>query len=170
MPSSQGSSSSKGTLHGLEGHVATLLRRRASRNVNVLEDAERQGLGARTADTLAKAAGSWTFIIAFFCVLAIWMAVNVVGALRHWDPYPFILLNLVLSCVAAIQAPVILMSQNRAEARDRIRAEADYQVNLKAEVLLEHLTSETDRMKTILEQIERRLGERPSSLAEGPGD
>lgn len=152
------SSVPKGALHGLEEHVAVLLRHRASRNPNVLQAAERRRFGQRAADGFARAAGSWTFIIVFLLLLAVWMAVNAVGALRHWDPYPFILLNLVLSCVAAVQAPIILMSQNREEARDRIRAQADYEVNLKAEVLLEHLTEEIERMKIVLDQVERRTG------------
>jgi uncharacterized membrane protein len=79
------------------------------------------------------------------------MAVNAVGWIHHWDPYPFILLNLLLSCVAALQAPIILMSQHREEARDRIRAQADYEVNLKAEVLLEHLTQEVEALKSLLQ-------------------
>ncbi len=89
------------------------------------------------------------------------MAVNVLAGIKHWDPYPFILLNLVLSCVAAIQAPVILMSQNREEARDRLRAEADYEVNLKAEILLEHLTNEVEELKVLL------AGKAPESDKEG---
>ena len=88
----------------------------------------------------------------FLVVLAAWMAVNVAASLHHWDPYPFILLNLVLSSVAAIQAPIILMSQNREEARDRIRAVADYEVNLKAEILLEHLTQEVEALKAMLSE------------------
>lgn len=90
-------------------------------------------IGQRAADVIAKWAGSWTFIISFFILLALWMTVNVYAWMNTWDPYPFILLNLVLSCLAAIQAPVILMSQNRAAQRDRIRAEYDYSVNRKAE-------------------------------------
>jgi uncharacterized membrane protein len=144
--------------HDLESHVASLLRRRASRNLNVLCAEEPRTLGQRMADGVARAAGSWRFIVSFLVVLAIWMAVNAVAGVRHWDPYPFILLNLVLSCVAAIQAPIILMSQNREEARDRIRAQADYEVNLKAEVLLEHLTNEIEGLKALLN--ERSTGER----------
>jgi uncharacterized membrane protein len=134
----------------IEPHIASLLSQRTSRNVNVLRDEARRTLGERMADRLAAGAGSWKFIIIFLSLLAVWMAVNAVGWIHHWDPYPFILLNLILSCVAAIQAPIILMSQSREEARDRIRAQADYEINLKAEVLLEHLTQEVEALKTLL--------------------
>jgi len=106
------------------------------------------------ADRLAAGAGSWTFIILFLLIIALWMAVNAIAWLRHWDPYPFILLNLILSCVAAIQAPIILMSQNREEARDRVNAQADYEVNLKTELLLEHLTLEVEALKALLAERE----------------
>ena len=91
--------------------------------------------GQKAADWIAKWAGSWYFIIGFFILLAFWMAVNTTWILFRniWDPYPFILLNLALSCLAAIQAPIILMSQNRAAERDRKRAEYDYATNRKAE-------------------------------------
>jgi uncharacterized membrane protein len=150
---------SKGTLRDLEEHVATLLLRRASRNVSILQDETPRTLGQRAADGFARAAGSWVFIGLFLVILVVWMAVNVVGAIHHWDPYPFILLNLVLSCVAAIQAPVILMSQNREEARDRVRAQADYEVNLKAEILLEHLTEEIEGLKIVLADLQSKLDE-----------
>jgi uncharacterized membrane protein len=140
----------EGLEHELESHVASLLRRRATRNLNALRAEERRTLGQRMSDGIARGAGSWRFITGFLVVLAIWVAVNVVAGVRHWDPYPFILLNLLLSCVAAIQAPIILMSQNREEARDRMRAEADYEVNLKAEILLEHLTKEVEALKAML--------------------
>ena len=87
---------------------------------------EKYTLGQRAADIIAKFAGSWAFIFSFTGVLVLWMIVNVVLALKAFDPYPFILLNLVLSCVAAIQAPLIMMSQNRQEEKDRRRAENDY--------------------------------------------
>ena len=134
----------------IEPHIASLLGRRTSRNINVLRDEEVKTLGQRMADRLSSAAGSWSFILVFLGLLAVWMAVNAVAWIHHWDPYPFILLNLILSCMAAIQAPIILMSQNREEARDRIRAQADYEVNLKAEVLLEHLTEEIEAVKAML--------------------
>jgi uncharacterized membrane protein len=100
---------------------------------------EEADLGARAADALAKFAGSWKFVISFTVVLLLWIAANVLLAARAFDPYPFILLNLLLSCLAAIQAPVIMMSQNRQERKDRERAENDYKVNLKSEIILEDL-------------------------------
>jgi len=95
--------------------------------------------GQRAADNLAKWAGSWTFIISFFIFLGLWMMANIYAWIQQWDPYPFILLNLTLSCLAAIQAPVILMSQNREVQRDRQRAEYDYAVNRKAERQIEKI-------------------------------
>ena len=101
--------------------------------------AEKYTLGQRAADAIAKFAGSWAFIFAFTGVLILWMVVNTILASNAFDPYPFILLNLVLSCVAAIQAPLIMMSQNRQEEKDRRRAENDYKVNLKTEIMIEDL-------------------------------
>lgn len=89
--------------------------------------------GQRSADNLAKWAGSWIFIISFLLFLAIWIVVNIYAWVNVWDPYPFILLNLALSCLAALQAPVILMSQNRQMQKDRTKMEYDYRVNRKAE-------------------------------------
>lgn len=85
--------------------------------------------GQRAADSLTKWAGSWTFIIFFFIFLGLWMTANILMWINQWDPYPFILLNLVLSCLAAIQAPIILMSQNREAQRDRTKSAIDYKVN-----------------------------------------
>ncbi len=109
-------------------------------------------LGQRAADWITKWAGSWYFIILFFVFLVIWMSINAVWVIfgRIWDPYPFILLNLVLSCLAAVQAPVILMSQNRAAERDRRRAEYDYAVNRKSERKIELIKKQLDK-------IERKL-------------
>lgn len=90
-------------------------------------------LGQRAADNLTNWAGSWTFIIGFLIFIALWMIANIYAWTHEWDPYPFILLNLVLSCLAALQAPVILMSQNRQAQRDRAKAEYDYRINRKAE-------------------------------------
>ncbi len=104
-------------------------------------------LGDRVADRVASFGGSWTFLLSFFAVLAAWVVLNAVllGA-RPFDPYPFILLNLVLSCLASIQAPVIMMSQNRKEARDRAQAEHDYRVNLKAEIEVRLLHEKLDHL------------------------
>jgi uncharacterized membrane protein len=106
---------------------------------------EDRTLGERAADALARFGGSWGFIICFGVVLAVWMAVNVSGAVFGvFDPYPFILLNLVLSSLAAIQAPVIMMSQRRQEEKDRLRSENDYKINLKAELEIRHLHDKID--------------------------
>jgi len=104
----------------------------------------------RSADALARIAGSWVFIIGFFSFLIIWMILNVIAWGNSWDPYPFILLNLVLSCLAAIQAPIILMSQNRAAEIDRQKAKYDYAVNRKSERQIEQIQVQLDR-------IEKRL-------------
>ena len=104
-------------------------------------------LGQRLADRLADFGGSWTFISIFLIVLVIWMAINTWILLeRPFDPYPYILLNLVLSCLAAIQAPVILMSQNRQEARDRLHSEHDYEINVKAEIEIRKIHEKLDHL------------------------
>lgn len=95
--------------------------------------------GQRIADKVASFGGSWSFIITFLVILVCWIIVNVILASKAFDPYPFILLNLMLSCIAALQAPVIMMSQNRQEEKDRQRAENDYMVNLKAEIEIRNL-------------------------------
>lgn len=101
--------------------------------------------GARMADHVAKFGGSWPFILSFLGVLLVWIGFNASGLLRQpFDPYPFILLNLVLSCVAAVQAPIIMMSQSRQETKDRYRAENDYRVNLKAELEIRQLHEKVD--------------------------
>ncbi len=105
--------------------------------VNKLYEDEKnikRSLGDRVADKVASFGGSWMFIFLFFAVLIVWMSYSVAEGVKSFDPYPFILLNLVLSCLAAIQAPVILMSQNRKETRDRQRAQDDYLINLKSEL------------------------------------
>ncbi|GAA5188020.1 DUF1003 domain-containing protein [Acinetobacter kookii] len=103
--------------------------------------------GEKLADKIASFGGSWTFLICFAIFLALWILVNTVVMVKHpADPYPFILLNLMLSCLAAIQAPVIMMSQNRQEAKDRLRSQNDYQVNLKAELEIRHLHEKLDHL------------------------
>ena len=106
--------------------------------------------GERSSDKLSKLAGSWSFILGFLVFLVIWMSVNAYAWINSWDPYPFILLNLVLSCLAAIQAPVILMSQNRQSGEDRKKVEYDYKVNRKAEREIEAIQKQLNR-------IEKRL-------------
>ena len=103
--------------------------------------------GQRLSDKIASFGGSWKFIIIFFCILVLWTSVNtLILAFKPFDPYPFILLNLILSCLAAIQAPIIMMSQNRQEAKDRLRASHDYQVNLKAELEIRQLHQKLDHL------------------------
>ena len=117
--------------------IEELASLRHSENVNEIHN-EELSFGDRVADRMADVAGSWGFIISFVSVLVIWIAGNAtLLIIRPFDPFPFILLNLVLSCVAALQAPVIMMSQNRQEKKDRIRAEQDYEINLKAEIIIE---------------------------------
>jgi CRP/FNR family cyclic AMP-dependent transcriptional regulator len=126
-----------------------LLSRRVSRNANeVLE--EKETFGERVADGVARFGGSWAFIFSFAAILLAWVSVNTFLLLGHrqpFDPYPFILLNLFLSMLAAIQAPVIMMSQNRQDAKDRVRSELDYQVNLKAELGVAKLHEKFDRLE-----------------------
>lgn len=109
-------------------------------------DKEKYTFGQRAADKIAKFAGSWAFIFSFTALLILWMVGNVILAKRAFDPYPFILLNLVLSCVAALQAPLIMMSQNRQEEKDRRRAENDYKVNLKTEIMIEDIHGKMNRI------------------------
>ncbi len=116
-------------------------------------------LGQRAADTIAKFAGSWAFIFSFTGILIVWMVVNALLASKAFDPYPFILLNLVLSCVAAIQAPLIMMSQNRQEEKDRRRAENDYKVNLKTEIMIEDLYDKINAVLARQSALEKLLKE-----------
>ena len=127
---------------------------------------EKYTLGQRAADSIAKFAGSWAFIFSFSGVLILWMVVNVLLAAIAFDPYPFILLNLVLSCVAAIQAPLIMMSQNRQEEKDRRRAENDYKVNLKTEIMIEDLYDKVNAILAKQSALERQAREDRKEEAE----
>ena len=118
---------------------------------------EKYTVGQRAADAIAKFAGSWAFIFSFSAVLVLWMIVNILLAVKAFDPYPFILLNLVLSCVAAIQAPLIMMSQNRQEEKDRRRAENDYKVNLKTEIMIEDLYDKVNAILAKQSALEKKL-------------
>jgi len=130
-----------------------LMRSHVSRNANVEED-ESLTFGQRIADKVAAFGGSWTFIILFSAVIAAWMFVNSSGVItKIFDPFPYILLNLALSALAAIQAPVIMMSQNRQAQKDRIKSELDYEVNLKAELEVANLHRKIDK---IYERIQQR--------------
>ena len=128
--------------------LSLLAKSKVSKNTNS-EESTKYTLGQKAADKIAGFAGSWAFIFAFVGVLLTWMVINIIMASNAFDPYPFILLNLVLSCVAAIQAPLIMMSQNRQEQKDRTRAENDYKVNLKTEIMIEDLH---DKLNKILER------------------
>lgn len=117
-----------------------------SKNIKTTLEAELT-TGQKLADKIAEFGGSWTFIIAFFSFIVIWMIINVIFLVdQSFDPYPFILLNLILSCLAAIQAPIIMMSQNRQEEKDRQRAEHDYKVDLKAELEIKLLSEKIDHL------------------------
>jgi uncharacterized membrane protein len=138
----------KGELSALEEQVIKSLKEQEllSKNINVEYDRQRS-VGEIMADRLADFGGSWLFIGIFCGVLLIWIVMNsVVMLMKPFDPYPFIFLNLILSCLAAMQAPVILMSQNRQEARDRLQAEHDYRINLKAELEIRHLHEKIDHL------------------------
>ena len=131
----------------------------ADSKISVSPESEKKKytLGQRAADVIAKFAGSWAFIFSFTGVLVLWMIVNTLLAAKAFDPYPFILLNLVLSCVAAIQAPLIMMSQNRQEEKDRRRAENDYKVNLKTEIMIEDLYDKVNAILAKQSALEKRL-------------
>lgn len=113
--------------------------------------------GQKAADGVAKFAGSWTFLILFFGILLLWIAINTVILAKPYDVYPFILLNLILSCVAAVQAPIIMMSQNRQEDKDRIRAKNDYKVNLKAEIIIEDIHQKLDAIIENQQMLTERM-------------
>lgn len=121
---------------------------------------EKTTFGQKAADAVAKFAGSWAFIFSFVAVMVIWMIVNVVLSTKAFDAYPFILLNLVLSCIAAVQAPLIMMSQNRQEVKDRKRAENDYKINLKNELIIDDLHKKIElileNQKKILEELDNK--------------
>jgi uncharacterized membrane protein len=135
-----------------------LVRIRASRNSNdVIE--EEMSFGDRIADAVARFGGSWTFIILFAVVLMVYSGTNIVLKGRAWDPYPFILLNLFLSMLAAIQAPVIMMSQNRQDTKDRVRGELDYDVNLRAEAEIQTLSSKLNMLTDKIGDVDDLLRE-----------
>jgi uncharacterized membrane protein len=126
-----------------------------SRNTNIAVE-EKSSAGEKLSDRIARFGGSWTFIIIFLAILFTWIAINSLAMLfAPFDPYPYILMNLILSCIAAIQAPIIMMSQNRQETKDRARAENDYQVNLKAEIEIRTLHEKMDHL--LLDQWSRMM-------------
>ena len=136
----------KGELTALEEEVLRSLHESDLLATNLNEQFGQRSFGEMLSDKMADFGGSWAFILSFAAVLVIWLAINIVIK-TPFDPFPFILLNLVLSCLAAIQAPIIMMSQNRQEHRDRLRAEEDYKVNLKAELEIRALIAKIDQLR-----------------------
>lgn len=128
------------------------------------EKTEKVSFGQKAADAVARFAGSWAFIFSFVAIMIIWMILNVILAANAFDAYPFILLNLVLSCIAAIQAPLIMMSQNRQESIDRRRAENDYKVNLKSEFVIDELYKKTGQIYETQKKILKFIESRSSSV------
>lgn len=128
------------------------------------EKTEKVSFGQKAADAVARFAGSWAFIFSFVAIMIIWMILNVILAANAFDAYPFILLNLVLSCIAAIQAPLIMMSQNRQESIDRRRAENDYKVNLKSEFVIDELYKKTEQIYETQKKILKFIESRSSSV------
>src|SRR5881409_3011047 len=137
-----------GELSALDNEVIQSLEQHEILSADISKQFEKKlTFGERLSDHIAEFGGSWKFLITFGAVIFVWIGANaVLLATRAFDPYPFILLNLVLSCLAAVQARVIMMSQNRAEVRDRLRAENDYKVNLKAELEIRHLHEKIDHL------------------------
>ncbi len=147
----------RGELNALDLDVMRAIRENSLLSENVTTSTEsQQTLGQRAADKIASFGGSWTFVISFFLFLSLWILTNIWFLKKEaFDPYPFILLNLLLSCIAAIQAPIIMMSQNRQEQKDRIRAEQDYKINFKAELEIKLLSEKIDHL--ILHQNKKLL-------------
>ena len=146
--------SDEGQLSQLDSEVLKSIESDAILSRDLSEEGEDElTLGERIADNIAEFGGSWKFIIIFLSFIVIWISGNIFILLnKGFDPYPFILLNLILSCIAALQAPVIMMSQNRMETKDRKRAENDYKINLKAELEIRHLHEKMDHL--ILKQMQ----------------
>ena len=140
--------SEQGEVSNLEYEVLNSMQQHELITKNTEGQVEQNwSLGERLADKIATFGGSWAFLICFTLFLTIWILVNTVVMVKQpADPYPFILLNLILSCLAAVQAPIIMMSQNRQEAKDRLRSQNDYQINLKAELEIRHLHEKIDHL------------------------
>ena len=137
----------KGSIEALEEEVINSIKKNDIITFNTGIKKEPLIIGDRISDKVASFGGSWKFIIIFFTILLIWILINSLYILlKPFDPYPFILLNLILSCLAAIQAPIIMMSQNRQEMKDRIRSENDYKINLKAEIEIRTLHEKVDHL------------------------
>lgn len=150
------------TVLGRQFHSSQqLVRSRASRDPNVVIE-EEETFGERVADMVARFGGSWTFIIIFGTVLCVYTAINIILGSSAWDPYPYILLNLFLSMLAAIQAPVIMMSQNRQDGKDRVRSELDFDVNRRAEFEIQALSHKLNLLGEKMGDIEDHLRKNPS--------
>ena len=153
------------TVLGRQFHAAQqLVRNRATRNPNDMIESESTA-GEKIADAVASFGGSWTFIISFLVILVIYTGINIVLRASAWDPYPFILLNLFLSMLAALQAPVIMMSQNRQDTKDRLRGELDYDVNRRAESEIQGLAQKLNLIQDKIGDIDEALRERLKGLA-----
>ncbi len=156
------------TVLGKQFHsTQQLVRIRTNRSANEIIK-EEETRGERVADEVARFGGSWTFITIFLILLAVYTAINLVLGKSAWDPYPFILLNLILSMLAAIQAPVIMMSQNRQDAKDRLRGQLDYEVNRRAESEIQGLSRKMNLLGDKLGDVEEMLRERLSPSGEPP--
>jgi uncharacterized membrane protein len=133
-----------------------ILETKVTKNINEAHE-EKLTRGDIMADKLASFAGSWFFISIFVLILILWIAANVLLQQKSYDPYPFILLNLILSCIAALQAPVIMMSQNRQEQKDRLRSKNDYRVNLKSEFLVEELYYKIEELNKTVQEMKETI-------------
>ncbi len=138
----------KGELAKLDSDVMNAIQNNSVLSENIQDEIEDHlTFGQKLSDKIAQFGGSWSFIITFFSFILIWIGINIwVLTNKPFDPYPFILLNLILSCIAAIQAPIIMMSQNRQEQKDRTRSEHDYKINLKAELEIKLLSEKIDHL------------------------
>lgn len=139
-----------------EDLIHDLIQGKVSKDVNLIHE-NKLTVGQRAADKISGFVGSWTFIIIAISLIILWVIINIAYIIKPFDPYPFILLNLFLSCTAAIQAPIIMMAQNREEEKDRIKAKNDYKINLKSEIIVEDLHLKVDEImenqKLILEKL-----------------
>lgn len=137
--------------------IDELLEKHRVKNLNIIHS-EQLTFGQVISDKIATVAGSWKFIISFLLLLVLWIIINSwVLLTKPFDPYPFILLNLILSCIAALQAPIIMMSQNRQEAKDCLRSENDFLVDQKAEIIIEELYKKIIRMEMMIEKLPKKL-------------
>lgn len=138
----------KGEIAVIDKDVLNAIKNNSILSENIQDEVEAEStFGQKIADKVATFGGSWTFIITFFSFILIWMIINIwFLSTKPFDPFPFILLNLILSCLAAIQAPIIMMSQNRQEQKDRLRGEHDYKINLKAELEIKLLSEKIDHL------------------------